>query len=255
MQEANFILSNCFEITFYLSCCKHPPAQELPFYWRNNINSTLAFIGSTHQGVYGLVSDENGKPIKEALVYISIITKIANRTIQAPKTTSGKKDISFDWIEFRKWKAIKVTDDGEYWRLLAHGSYNVSVQSPTSLEVKKEINITEDKPYVRLDITLIRDGLHGLVQDKDGNPIPTAIITVENARGKFRDTLQVSENGEYYTTLSSRIQPMHKITASAPCFIKQSKWVQIPKEPKYIQLDFVLKKKVHVLLNKWFNRH
>lgn len=53
MQDYNYVNSNCFEITFELSCCKFPNASTLPNEWRLNKQSLLSFIESVHWGIKG----------------------------------------------------------------------------------------------------------------------------------------------------------------------------------------------------------
>ena len=61
MQDFNYVHSNAMEITLELSCCKHPPASELPKFWLDNKNSLLSYMELTHMGVKGTVTDANGK--------------------------------------------------------------------------------------------------------------------------------------------------------------------------------------------------
>lgn len=113
MQDFNYVKSNCFEVTFELSCCKFPNATVLPQEWRNNKESLLSFIEATHWGVkgdisfvfvlnlivlvdLGLVSNERGDPVLDA----DIVVKGINHNI----TTSNR---------------------GEYWRLLLPGKYEM----------------------------------------------------------------------------------------------------------------------------------
>lgn len=44
MQDYNYLYGNCLEITLELSCCKYPPAAELPKEWDLNRESLLAFV-------------------------------------------------------------------------------------------------------------------------------------------------------------------------------------------------------------------
>ena len=53
MQDFNYANSNSFELTLELSCCKYPPASDLPNEWNLNKTPFLHFIASTHRGVRG----------------------------------------------------------------------------------------------------------------------------------------------------------------------------------------------------------
>ncbi|XP_034236718.1 carboxypeptidase D-like [Thrips palmi] len=96
MQDFNYLHSNCFEITFELSCCKFPNVTELPSYWRDNRESLLKYLELTNMGLHGFVMDENNNAIQNA-------------------------DIVVQNIE----KNITSTSRGEYWRLLSPGNYVV----------------------------------------------------------------------------------------------------------------------------------
>ncbi|KAK5638630.1 hypothetical protein RI129_012925 [Pyrocoelia pectoralis] len=92
----NYIHSNCFEVTFELSCCKYPVSSELSKEWLLNRESLLTFMEATHWGVKGLVTNGNGEPVLDADIVIEGIPHNV--------TTSNK---------------------GEYWRLLLPGIYNI----------------------------------------------------------------------------------------------------------------------------------
>uniref|UniRef100_A0A6P7FUX0 Carboxypeptidase D n=1 Tax=Diabrotica virgifera virgifera TaxID=50390 RepID=A0A6P7FUX0_DIAVI len=96
MQDFNYVHSNCFEVTFELSCCKFPLAKTLPQEWANNKEALLTFMESTHWGVKGLVRNENGDAVLDADVVVVGITHNV--------TTSNR---------------------GEYWRLLLPGRYQM----------------------------------------------------------------------------------------------------------------------------------
>ncbi|KAF2892153.1 hypothetical protein ILUMI_14020, partial [Ignelater luminosus] len=36
MQDFNYVWHGCMEVTLEVSCCKYPPAKELPRYWEDN---------------------------------------------------------------------------------------------------------------------------------------------------------------------------------------------------------------------------
>lgn len=44
MQDYNYLYGNCMEVTFELSCCKHPRATELRKEWDLNRESLLAYM-------------------------------------------------------------------------------------------------------------------------------------------------------------------------------------------------------------------
>ncbi|XP_060532890.1 carboxypeptidase D [Cylas formicarius] len=96
MQDFNYVHSNCFEVTFELSCCKFPPAGTLPEEWRNNKEALLRFIEAAHWGVKGLVVNERGDPVLDADV---VVVGVGHNV-----TTSNR---------------------GEYWRLLLPGKYEI----------------------------------------------------------------------------------------------------------------------------------
>lgn len=64
MQDFNYLHSNCFEITFELSCCKYPNASQLEKEWSLNKESLISFIEQIHKGIKGYVVDENNNPIE-----------------------------------------------------------------------------------------------------------------------------------------------------------------------------------------------
>ena len=128
MTDFNYIFSNCFEITVELSCCKYPKDEELEIEWRNNKNSMMKYLESVHIGIKGIVSFENG-------------------------TRSGETEI---YVEDNK-KAIKSTNQGEYWRLLPPGKYKIIAQHSIQKSLRSEIISVEVKPgeVLRQDLTLL----------------------------------------------------------------------------------------------------
>lgn len=101
MQDYNYVHSNCFEVTFELSCCKFPRVEQLAKEWANNKESLLSFMESVHMGMKGLVTDKGKQPIADAYVMVEGINH-----------------------------NVTTTDRGEYWRLLVPGEYNVFAVAP-----------------------------------------------------------------------------------------------------------------------------
>ncbi|XP_050552630.1 carboxypeptidase D isoform X1 [Spodoptera frugiperda] len=129
MQDFNYVHSNCFEVTFELSCCKYPPASELPKYWELNKDSLLSFIEQAHLGVTGVVVDEAGEPVKNAQIKIE-----------------GNDH------------AVRTTEHGYYWRMLLPGQYNITaVASGYSIPPYTTITIPDDQlSPVSLNMTVHR---------------------------------------------------------------------------------------------------
>lgn len=98
MQDYNYLASNAFEITLELGCDKFPKEEDLPTYWEENKNALLSYMQYVHCGVYGLVTDENGEPADNVIVVVK-----------------GNSH------------GITTTQQGEYWRLLPPGEYEIAV--------------------------------------------------------------------------------------------------------------------------------
>ncbi|ODN04202.1 Carboxypeptidase D [Orchesella cincta] len=97
MQDWNYFHTNCFEITLELGCVKYPSSSTLPKYWDDNREALIRFMQQVHTGVKGFVMDENSNMLGGAQIIVE--------GIKHPVT---------------------VADDGDFWRLLAPGDYNVT---------------------------------------------------------------------------------------------------------------------------------
>lgn len=102
MQDYNYLYGNCMEVTFELSCCKHPRATELHKEWDLNRESLLAYMEKVHMGVRGFVKEAVGGA---ALANTSIVVSGIRHNL-----TTG--------------------DHGEYFRLLLPGTYNITAVAP-----------------------------------------------------------------------------------------------------------------------------
>uniref|UniRef100_A0A2K5RHT1 Carboxypeptidase N subunit 1 n=1 Tax=Cebus imitator TaxID=2715852 RepID=A0A2K5RHT1_CEBIM len=101
MQDFNYLRTNCFDITLELSCNKFPPQEELQREWLGNREALIQFLEEVHQGIKGMVLDENYNNLANAVISVSGINH---------DVTSG--------------------DQGDYFRLLLPGTYTVTAKAP-----------------------------------------------------------------------------------------------------------------------------
>uniref|UniRef100_A0A8D1VQK9 Peptidase M14 domain-containing protein n=1 Tax=Sus scrofa TaxID=9823 RepID=A0A8D1VQK9_PIG len=71
MQDFNYLHTNCFEITLELSCDKFPPQEELQREWLGNREALIQFLEQVHQGIKGMVLDENYNNLADAVISVS----------------------------------------------------------------------------------------------------------------------------------------------------------------------------------------
>lgn len=113
MQDYNYMFGGCMELTLEISCCKYPPPEELPEYWEDNRDALMEYIKQVHRGVKGIVRNEQGTALEGAEV------KIVGR------------EVSF-----------RTTEEGEYWRLLLPGSYELQVSMEGYITWTSTVQIT-----------------------------------------------------------------------------------------------------------------
>lgn len=126
MQDYNYVYSGCMELTLEQSCIKYPAARELESLWSANKAPLIALMKEVHKGVKGFVVDEDGSPIAGANVSIG-----------------GHKDFM-----------VQTASDGDYWRLLAPGSYLSIVRVHGYKEECKIVDIREREMAVVVNFTM-----------------------------------------------------------------------------------------------------
>uniref|UniRef100_H3AV67 Carboxypeptidase X, M14 family member 1 n=2 Tax=Latimeria chalumnae TaxID=7897 RepID=H3AV67_LATCH len=128
MNDFSYLHTNCFEVTVELSCDKFPHERELPQEWENNKESLLVYMEQVHRGIKGVVRDKD--------------------------TNQGIADaiISVDYINHD----IRTAFDGDYWRLLNPGEYEVTVRSEGYFPVKKFCRVTYDNHATICDFLLTK---------------------------------------------------------------------------------------------------
>ncbi len=125
MQDYNYLYSNCFEITVEQECDKFPKAERLKDIWEDNKKALVSFIWEVHKGVKGFVMDEEGNGIAGASIAV-----------------------------LDRQHIITTAADGDYWRLLLPGEYEVSVCAEGYLPAKKRA-VVPPNGVATLNFTLI----------------------------------------------------------------------------------------------------
>ena len=92
--------------------------------WENNKESLISFLESANSAVKGIVTDENGNPVEDAIIEVS----------------DRSKDVT-------------TTDRGEYWRILVPGKYRMKAIKGNTQSDEVEVNISDtdtEEPTVNL---------------------------------------------------------------------------------------------------------
>ncbi|KAM4049765.1 putative carboxypeptidase X1 isoform 2-T2 [Anomaloglossus baeobatrachus] len=121
MNDFSYLHTNCFEVTIELSCDKFPHEVELPTEWENNKESLLLYIEQVHRGIKGVVRDKDtNQGVPEAVVMVD--------------------GINHD---------IRTAVDGDYWRLLNPGEYEVTAKAEGYHPSTKSCHVSyEDRPTI-----------------------------------------------------------------------------------------------------------
>ncbi|XP_042883422.1 carboxypeptidase D-like isoform X2 [Penaeus japonicus] len=63
-------MNDTLMVAAHVSCCNYPEGWQLKTLWRENMNSLIDFLHTTHQGIAGQVVDDKGKPVTSAKVLV-----------------------------------------------------------------------------------------------------------------------------------------------------------------------------------------
>ena len=141
MQDYNYLDSNCFEILIEQGCAKFPHASELEKIWNDNKAPLLAFIHQVHRGIKGFVKDVNSNPIAGATIHVV-----------------GRNH------------SVTTATDGDYWRLLLPGLYNIVVTAKGYTRAQAEVVVVNGSA-TKLNFTLYQLEEH----NETSHPIPQAV--------------------------------------------------------------------------------
>ena len=102
MQDWNYFFTNDMEVTVELGCEKIFVEEKLRNYWNDNKYSLLSYMGQIHKGIKGFVRDALlNTPIEKAVISVEGIDR-----------------------------NVTTFSFGDYWRILAPGTYKVTVSHP-----------------------------------------------------------------------------------------------------------------------------
>ena len=124
MQDANYWAFGCSEITIELTCCKYPYASELLQIWRDNKNSLIEYLKLANTGLRGVISYEDGEPAQNISIQID-----------------------------QREPIFKTNRNGEYFKLLTPGSYNLRLKLNCQDIYTTRIQI-QDPTYSEVNITI-----------------------------------------------------------------------------------------------------
>ncbi|CAH1802479.1 unnamed protein product [Owenia fusiformis] len=138
MQDWNYINTNCFEITIELGCTKYPFAADLESYWLANKYPLLVYMVQLHKGVRGFVTDGlTGLPLVNATISVAGIDH-----------------------------SLHTALDGDYWRLLAPGTYTVTATKKGYTPVSHSVVVGTNEA-IQVNFTLSQSGIESWSQQHD----------------------------------------------------------------------------------------
>ncbi|XP_072162256.1 carboxypeptidase E-like isoform X2 [Bemisia tabaci] len=153
MQDFNYLSSNDFEITLELGCDKCPSIDRLEHEWNQNKKALIHFMWQAHLGIKGEVVDAvSGEPLVNSVIHVKNVTD------------GQSTEINHD---------ITSVHNGDYYRLLTPGTYEVTASHPGHIPETIPVKVfpQEDRQEAqRVDFRLmpINVGIdHLLLNDKD----------------------------------------------------------------------------------------
>ncbi|KRY01998.1 Carboxypeptidase E [Trichinella pseudospiralis] len=174
MQDFNYLASNCFEITLELGCDKMPDPSKLKQAWEDNKNALLNFIWQAIDYLIMLNLQNHHYKYTNDLIICTILRftlsgePIAFANVYVVNITNANNPV---FIEH----SVKSAVDGDYWRLLTPGTYNITVLAEGYLSNTKTVKVINRKhtEAVRLDFQLTPvEYSEQRIQDSDLQFIP-----------------------------------------------------------------------------------
>lgn len=160
------------------------------------------------RGIYGVVTDTDGHPIRKALISVR-----------------GKQ------------KVIRTNERGEYWRLLEPGRYAVTARAPAAIaHTQFMIQIPATSPYVELNFRLSRQGVYGIVTNQEGEPVKATVLVV--SAGSSELGLKTNKKGEYWQFVQQGLET--HVTIVADGYLGDKRTIKTTQDDPYIMVNFKL---------------
>ena len=128
MQDWNYVWESDFEITLEQNEVKWPNSNQLDGLWDDHQESMISYIEQIHQGVRGLVTDDESGEGLDATIYVEGIDH----------------------------EVFTDSQNGDYYRLLTPGNYTLTAYSFGYLPETQNITIEYDG-YIEIDFELSLD--------------------------------------------------------------------------------------------------
>ncbi|XP_075037655.1 putative carboxypeptidase X1 [Mixophyes fleayi] len=159
MNDFSYLHTNCFEVTVELSCDKFPHEVELPAEWENNKESLLIYMEQVHRGVKGVVRDKDtDKGVPDAVIVVD--------------------GLNHD---------IRTAVDGDYWRLLNPGEYEVTAKAEGYHPSTKSCRVTYEDHATICDFYISKTPKQRLKEllAKGGKPPKELLLRLRQLRNRM----------------------------------------------------------------------
>ena len=186
LQDWNYGLTDCIDITAEIGTNKWPPVSQLDTFWSQNQESMLSYLEYARKGVYGTVTSTSGTPIDATI-------RIAGNT-RAVHTDPAV---------------------GDYHRLLMGGTYSVTASAQGYIAQTSQVTIPANGS-ANLNFILnpaTQTTFTGIVRDVDGFPIPQAVVSIASVPPV---TATTAVDGTFL--INSIYEGAYPLTITAPGF-------------------------------------
>ena len=141
MQDYNYWMHGCYELTIEVSCCKYPNPDKLPILWSDNKNSLISYLKLANTGIRGIITFFNNQPAANLSIQINSIEPI-----------------------------FKTSSTGEYYRILLPGNYKLKVLANCNVPIyTASFSVGQDNLLTVLNVTLSQEHYNNYMQQVNGS--------------------------------------------------------------------------------------